>query len=201
MTSASRCITVNSQVGAPLCVALDDVNITPFCHNMGHIIQPIFYCEAYIGCTPVTATSYGIGQKYAGLSVYNKQFLALWALRDVNRTVGRAPVSYQLSHLLILLPIAAGIMLWGHYWDAENVMTIPSMVAPSQYRGTASGFANIFVKIPAFFSIFLFPQLFDAIGKGGATLFIAIFPLIGLLSAIYVLPETFQFKGDVLSSN
>jgi hypothetical protein len=31
-----------------------------------------------------------------------------------------------------ILPFAAAAMLWGHYWDAENVVTIPAMVARPQ---------------------------------------------------------------------
>lgn len=100
------------------------------------------------------------------------------------------------THLLVLLPIVAAAMLWGHYWDAENVMTIPAMMAPAKYRGTASGFAYIFVKLPAFLSIFLFPALFEAIGKGNATLFTAIFPLIGLLAALFILPEVYGYGGN-----
>ena len=95
---------------------------------------------------------------------------------------------------LVVLPFAAAAMLWGHYWDAENVMTIPSMVAKPQYRGTAAGFAYIFVKLPAFLSIFLFPVLFEAIGHANATLFTAIFPLIGLLAAIFILPEIYGYE-------
>jgi len=53
------------------------------------------------------------------------------------------------------------------------------MVARPEYRGTASGFAYIFVKLPSFLAIFLFPVLFAAIGQANATLFTAIFPLIG----------------------
>jgi MFS family permease len=98
------------------------------------------------------------------------------------------------THTLAILPFAAAAMLWGHYWDAENVMTIPSMVAKPEYRGTASGFAYIFVKLPAFLSIFLFPVMFDAIGHANATLFTAIFPLIGLLAAIFLLPEVYGFE-------
>jgi MFS family permease len=96
----------------------------------------------------------------------------------------------------ILLPFAAAAMLWGHYWDASNVMTIPSMVAKPEYRGTASGFAYMFVKLPSFLAIFLFPALFTAIGQANATLFVAIFPLIGLLSAIFILPEVYGFEHD-----
>src|SRR5947208_797471 len=45
-----------------------------------------------------------------------------------------------------VLPFAAAGMLWGHYWSASNCMTIPTMVAKPEYRGTASGFAYMFVK-------------------------------------------------------
>jgi MFS family permease len=95
-----------------------------------------------------------------------------------------------------LLPIAAAAMLWGHYWDASNCMTIPSLVAKPQYRGTASGFAYMFVKLPAFLAIFLFPSLFAAIGQANATLLVAIFPLIGLLAAIFILPEVYGYEAD-----
>jgi len=95
-----------------------------------------------------------------------------------------------------LLPFAAAAMLWGHYWDASNCMTIPAMVAKPEYRGTASGFAYMFVKLPSFLAIFLFPSVFAAIGQANATLLVAIFPLIGLLSAIFILPEVYGFEHD-----
>jgi MFS family permease len=95
-----------------------------------------------------------------------------------------------------VLPFAAAGMLWGHYWDASNCMTIPTMVAKPEYRGTASGFAYMFVKLPSFLAIFLFPSLFAAIGQANATLFVAIFPLIGLLAAIFILPEVYGYEQD-----
>jgi MFS family permease len=98
-----------------------------------------------------------------------------------------------------ILPFAAAAMLWGHYWDAENVVTIPAMVAKPEYRGTATGFAYMFVKLPSFLSIFLFPVLFSAIGQANATLFTAIFPLIGLLAAIFILPEVYGYEHDARS--
>ncbi len=91
---------------------------------------------------------------------------------------------------------AAAAMLWGHYWDASNCMTIPTMVAQPKYRGTASGFAYMFVKLPSFLAIFLFPTLFAAIGQANATLFVAIFPVIGLLAAIFILPEVYGCEND-----
>jgi MFS family permease len=95
-----------------------------------------------------------------------------------------------------VLPFAAAAMLWGHYWDASNCMTIPTVVAKPEYRGTASGFAYMFVKLPSFLAIFLFPSLFQAVGQATATLMVAIFPLIGLLAAVFILPEIYGFEGD-----
>ena len=97
---------------------------------------------------------------------------------------------------IAVLPFAAAAMLWGHYWDASNCMTIPTVVARPEYRGTASGFAYMFVKLPSFLAIFLFPALFTAIGQANATLFVAVFPLIGLLAAIFILPEIYGYEHD-----
>src|SRR4051794_36274684 len=124
-----------------------------------------------------------------------------------HRGIGIAGFSIVLVSLLIaaaalytdhkyVLPFAAAGMLWGHYWDASNCMTIPTMVAKPEYRGTASGFAYMFVKLPAFLAIFLFPSLFTAIGQANATLFVAIFPLIGLLAAIFLLPDVYGNDND-----
>ncbi len=124
-----------------------------------------------------------------------------------HRGIGIAGFSIVLVSLLIaaaalytdhiyVLPFAAAGMLWGHYWDASNCMTIPTMVAKPEYRGTASGFAYMFVKLPSFLAIFLFPSLFAAIGQANATLFVAIFPLIGLLAAIFILPEVYGYEQD-----
>ncbi len=96
----------------------------------------------------------------------------------------------------VLLPFVAAAMLWGHYWDASNGMTIATVVAKPQYRGTAAGFAYMFVKLPSFLAIFLFPSVFAAIGQAGATLLVAIFPLAGLLAALFILPEIYGFDAD-----
>ena len=96
----------------------------------------------------------------------------------------------------LLLPFVAAAMLWGHYWDASNCMTIPTLVARPQYRGTASGFSYMFVKLPSFLAIFLFPSVVASIGQAGATLLVAVFPLVGLLSAIFILPEVYGYESD-----
>ena len=106
-----------------------------------------------------------------------------------------AAAALYTGHVYVL-PFAAAAMLWGHYWDASNCMTIPTVVAKPEYRGTASGFAYMFVKLPSFLSIFLFPSLFSAVGQASATLMVAIFPLVGLLAAIFILPEIYGYEHD-----
>lgn len=126
-----------------------------------------------------------IGHRGIGIAGFGIVFVSLLA----------AAWALYTGHIA-LLPYVAAAMLWGHYWDASNCMTIPAVVAKPEYRGTASGFAYMFVKLPSFLAIFLFPSLFTAIGQAGATLFTAIFPLIGLLAAIFILPEIYGFEHD-----
>ena len=126
-----------------------------------------------------------IGQRGLSIAGFAIVFLSLLV----------AAAALYTSHVAVL-PFAAAAMLWGHYWDAENVVTIPAVVARPEYRGTATGFAYVFVKLPAFLSIFLFPVLFSAIGQANATLLIALFPLAGLLAAIFILPEIYGFEHD-----
>ena len=121
--------------------------------------------------------------------------IAIWGFAIVLVSLLVAAAALYTGHKYIL-PFAAAGMLWGHYWDASNCMTIPTMVAKPEYRGTASGFAYMFVKLPSFLAIFLFPVLFTAIGQANATLFVALFPLIGLLAAIFILPEVYGYEHD-----
>jgi MFS family permease len=126
-----------------------------------------------------------IGQRGLSIAGFSIVLLALLV----------AAAALYTGHVWIL-PFAAAAMLWGHYWDAENVVTIPSVVARPEYRGTATGFAYVFVKLPAFLSIFLFPVVFSAIGQANATLLVALFPLAGLLAAIFILPEVYGYQHD-----
>ena len=96
----------------------------------------------------------------------------------------------------LLLPLACAVVLWGHYWDAENVVTVASVVAGPAYRGLATGIAYLFVKVPSFLAIFLFPIVFAHIGEASATLGVAAFPLAGLLAAIFLLPELYGHAAD-----
>ncbi len=101
---------------------------------------------------------------------------------------------------LLLLPFAVAAMTWGHNWDAQNCVTIPAMMAHPEYRGTATGVAYVFVKLPSFLAIFLFPTIFAAVGKVNSTLLVAVFPLLGLLAAIVILPEVYGYEGDRTAS-
>ena len=93
----------------------------------------------------------------------------------------------------ILIVVGACILMWGHYWDASNGMTIASMVAPTRFRATASGFGYVFVKAAAFFGAFVFPLVSDALGKAGATFAVSILSLIGFLAAKFILPELYGY--------
>ena len=98
-----------------------------------------------------------------------------------------------------LVPIAAAGLMWGHYWDASNGMTIASMVAPSRYRATASGFGYIFTKLAAFVTIYAFPTLFDRLGVATATVVVSLISLTGYLAATFILPEVYGYvdRDDV----
>jgi MFS family permease len=93
----------------------------------------------------------------------------------------------------IALPIAAASLMWFHYWSASNGMTICSMVAPSRYKATASGFGYVFVKLPNFLTIFLFPVLFEHWGIALSTLLVSFSSLIAFLAAHFILPEVYGY--------
>lgn len=92
-----------------------------------------------------------------------------------------------------LVPIAAAALMWGHYWDASNGMTIASMVAPSRYKATASGFGYVFVKAASFVTIYLFPVLFSHLGVPLATVLVSLLSLTGFLAARFTLPEVYGY--------
>jgi predicted MFS family arabinose efflux permease len=95
-----------------------------------------------------------------------------------------------------VLPLAAAIMMWGHIWAVTNPLTIATVVSRAEYRGVAGGFTYVFNKVAVFMGIFLFPSLFAAIGQANATAFVIVFPVIGLLAAIFILREVYGFQLD-----
>jgi MFS family permease len=92
-----------------------------------------------------------------------------------------------------LIVIGACTLMWGHYWDASNGMTIVSMVAPSRFKATASGFGYTFVKAASFFGAFVFPIMTASWGKVWATLAVSLLSLTGFLAAKFILPEMYGY--------
>jgi MFS family permease len=93
----------------------------------------------------------------------------------------------------VVIVVAACVLMWGHYWDASNGMTISSMVAPPRFKATASGFAYVFVKGASFFGAFIFPIMTAAWGAFGATLAVSVLSLTGFLAAKFILPEMWGY--------
>jgi MFS family permease len=118
--------------------------------------------------------------------------VAMWGfgLAFLGLIVGAFALGANIQWLIV---IGACVLMWGHYWDASNGMTITSMVAPSRFRATASGFGYVFVKGASFFGAFVFPIMTASWGKVGATLAVSILSLIGFLSAWLILPELYGY--------
>jgi MFS family permease len=118
--------------------------------------------------------------------------VAMWGygLAFVGLVIGAYALGADIKWLIV---IGACTLMWGHYWDASNGMTIVSMVAPPRFKATASGFAYTFVKAASFFGAFIFPVMTDAWGKVWATLAVSILSLTGFLSAKFILPEMYGY--------
>ena len=118
--------------------------------------------------------------------------VAMWGfgLAFLGLIIGAYALGNDIKWLIV---IGACILMWGHYWDASNGMTIVSMVAPPRFKATASGFGYTFVKAASFFGAFVFPIMTDSWGKVWATLAVAILSLTGFLAAKFILPEMYGY--------
>jgi len=118
--------------------------------------------------------------------------VAMWGfgLAFLGLVIGAYALGANIKWLIV---IGACILMWGHYWDASNGMTIVSMVAPSRFKATASGFGYTFVKAASFFGAFIFPVMTDAWGKVWATLAVGILSATGFLAAKFILPEMYGY--------
>lgn len=118
--------------------------------------------------------------------------VAMWGygMAGVSLIIGAFALQYDWKLVIVL---TACTLMWGHYWDASNGMTITSMVAPPRFKATASGFGYMFVKGASFFGAFIFPIMREAWGVFGATLAVAALSLIGFLSAKFILPEMYGY--------
>ena len=72
-------------------------------------------------------------------------------------------------------------------------MTIPSHGGGATVSGSDFRVQLQHVKLPSFLGIFLFPAFFGSIGAAKSTFFTAIFPLVGLLAAAFILPEVYGY--------
>jgi MFS family permease len=126
------------------------------------------------------------------LSRIGHRGLAMWGygLAFAGLVVGAFAL---LNDWKVILVVAACVLMWGHYWDASNGMTIVSMVAPPRFKATASGFGYVFVKAASFFGAFVFPVMTAAWGSFWATLAVSLLSLTGFLSAKYILPEMYGY--------
>lgn len=127
---------------------------------------------------------WGYGLAFIGLLI---GALSLWRI-DVATKLNAPHQLWQ-----VLLVVGACILMWGHYWDASNGMTITSMAAPARFKATASGFGYMFVKAASFFGAFVFPVMSAHWGKAGATLAVSVLSLTGFLSAKFILPEMYGY--------
>jgi MFS family permease len=118
--------------------------------------------------------------------------VAMWGfgLAFLGLVIGAYALGADIKWLIV---IGACTLMWGHYWDASNGMTIVSMVAPPRFKATASGFAYVFVKAASFFGAYIFPVMTAAWGKVWATLAVSILSAIGFLSAKFILPEMYGY--------
>jgi MFS family permease len=126
------------------------------------------------------------------LSKIGHRGVAMWGfgLAFVGLIIGGFAIQYDWK---IVIVIGACILMWGHYWDASNGMTVTSMVAPPRFKATASGFGYVFVKAASFFGAFVFPLVSEAFGKAGATFVVALLSLTGFLAAKFILPEMYGY--------
>jgi MFS family permease len=104
-----------------------------------------------------------------------------------------------LTHDYTVLLADVPFMGFAIFTPSQTGMTISSMVAPPEYRGTASGFAYQFVKWPYFVGYTIVPALMALVGAWFSPAFALIWAVVGLLGAIFLLPKEIKFgyRGDV----
>lgn len=147
-----------------------------------NLVTALIFCLATLSGWVAPAMLAKIGHK--GLSMWG------FGLAFVGLILGGFAIMYDWKLLIVL---GACILMWGHYWDASNGMTLTSMVAPPRFKATASGFGYVFVKGASFFGAFVFPVISQEFGKAGATFMVSILSLIGFLSAKFILPEVYGY--------
>lgn len=160
----------------------------------------------YIGTMLVTAAIYtlaGVSGWFAPKMMHKTGHRGLSSWGFGLAFIGLVGCAMALSaNMQLLIVFFACLLMWGHYWDASNGMTIVSLVAPARFKATASGFGYIFVKAASFFGAFGYPVITDFATKasgsksGGqmwATLAVSLLSLTGFLAARFILPELYGY--------
>jgi MFS family permease len=167
----------------PVIIVLSGVGVSANGSIVGsNIVTALIFCLATLSGFVAPLMLPKIGHRGVAMWGYGLAFVGL--------LIGGFALQYDWK---IVIVIGACILMWGHYWDASNGMTICSMVAPSRFKATASGFGYVFVKGASFFGAFVFPLVSEALGKSGATFVVALISLTGFLSAKYILPEVYRY--------
>jgi hypothetical protein len=113
-----------------------------------------------------------------------------FGLAFLGLVLGAIAMMYDWKPVIVLG--ACGLM-WGHYWDAANPMTLCSMVAPPRFKATATGVGYAWIKVASFFGAFAFPVLSVRLGAAGATFLVAVASLVGFVTAALLLPEIYGY--------
>jgi hypothetical protein len=167
----------------PVILVLSGVGVSSSGNLVGsNIVTALIFCLATLSGFVAPLVLSRIGHR--GLSMWG------FGMAFVGLILGGFAIMYDIKPLIV---VGACILMWGHYWDASNGMTICSMVAPSRFKATASGFGYVWVKAASFFGAFVFPVISLNFGKAGATFIVAILSLIGFLSAKFILPEIYGY--------
>jgi MFS family permease len=167
----------------PVILALTGVGVSANGGLVGtNLVTALVFCLATVSGFVAPLMLPKIGHR--GLSMWG------FGLAFVGLIIGGFAIEYDYKYLIV---VGACILMWGHYWDASNGMTIASMVAPARFRGTASGFGYIFVKAASFFGAFVFPLVSKSLGSAGATFAVSLISLVGFLAAKFILPEVYGY--------
>jgi MFS family permease len=167
----------------PVILVLSGVGVSHGGNMTGtNIVTALIFCLATVSGYVAPLMLKRIGHRGVSMWGFGLAFLGL--------ILGGFAIQFDWK---ILIVVGACILMWGHYWDASNGMTIASMVAPTRFRATASGFGYVFVKAASFFGAFVFPVVSAHFGKAGATFVVSILSLIGFLSAKFILPEVYGY--------
>jgi MFS family permease len=167
----------------PVILVLSGVGVSDSGNITGtNIVTALIFCLATVSGYVAPLMLPKIGHRGVAMWGFGLAFIGL--------ILGGFAIQYDWK---ILIVVGACILMWGHYWDASNGMTIASMVAPSRFRATAAGFGYMFVKAASFFGAFVFPVISVELGKAGATFAVSIISLIGFLAAKFILPEMYGY--------